>query len=99
MFSRTDFNTSGPHLLFYGKRHRVRPFVYYKDADILLTTISDIQWMDEDETAQDITGVCLVALLLRTNRAVQFDKVEDIAAFLEGVKRLPKTGFIERGNE
>ena len=73
--------------------------MYYKDADILLTTVGDIQWMDEDETVLDITGVCLVALLLRTNRAVQFDEVEDIVAFLEGVKRLPKIGFIEAMNE
>ena len=36
------FKKSGPYLLFFGKRHHIRPFIYFKCADVL-TTKSDIQ--------------------------------------------------------
>ena len=39
-----------------------------------------------------------MALLLRTNRAVQFRKEEDVATFLQE-RNFPKTGFINAMNE
>ena len=49
-----------------------------------------------DESVLDIAGVCLVALLLRTNRAVRFEKEEDIAGLLQKKKlKLPQTGFMD----
>ena len=92
------FKTSGPHLLFYGNRYHIRPFVYYRSTDILLTTDNDVEWMNVDENALDINGVCLVALLLRTNRAVQFRKEEYVASFFREIKKFPKTGFMDAMN-
>lgn len=84
--------TSGPYLLFYANRYTIRPFIYYKSVDILLTTGKDIPWRNRDGSGLNIAGVCLVALLLRTSRAVRFD--ESVAAYLER-KGFPKTGFID----
>ena len=82
-------------MLFFGNRRHIRPFVYLKSADVLPTTKSDLQWMDEDERVMDIYGVCIVALLLCTNYAVHFEAEDDIANFLHKDRKFPQTGFID----
>ena len=72
--------------------------MYYRSADILLATEYDVQWINVDEDALDINGVCLVALLLCTNCAVQFKKEEGMAGFLQDIKNFPKTGFMDAMN-
>ena len=42
-----------------------------------------------------VRWILLVALLLHTNRAVQFNKEEVIAGFLQAIKKFPKTGFMD----
>lgn len=51
--------------------------------------------MDEDEHVMDIYGVCIMALLLRTNRAVQFEAEDKVADFLHNDEKFPQTGFID----
>ena len=51
--------------------------------------------MDGDELLIDVYGVCMVALLLRTSRAVQFEPEDKIANFLHDDKKFPQTGFVD----
>ena len=57
------YSSESPQVLLYGNRHKIRPFLYYKNTDILLTTDHDFDW--RDECRLNLYGVCAVAMLLR----------------------------------
>lgn len=52
-----------PNILFLANRRRIRPFLYYKKQDILLTTKADFPWLQEDKLP--LRGASAVALLLQ----------------------------------
>lgn len=52
--------------------------------------------MDEDKLIIiEVFGVCMVALLLRTSRAVQFEYEDKIAHFLHDDEKFPQTSFVD----
>ena len=79
-----------PCLLFYVSRSHIRPFLYFKSSDTLLSTSHEFQWKDND--ILNVSGVCVVAMLLRTGRAVNYEPPEVLPNFFD-VCKYPKTGF------
>ena len=79
-----------PCLLFYGSRSHIRQFLYFKSSDTLLSTSHEFQWKDND--ILNVSSVCVVAMLLRTGRAVNYEPPEVLANFFD-VCKYPKTGF------
>ena len=79
-----------PCLLFYGSRSHIRPFLYFKSSDTLLSTSHEFQW--KDNVILNVSGVCVVAMLLRTGCAVNYKPPEVLANFFDMCK-YPKTGF------
>lgn len=84
-------NSQEPCLLFYGSRSHIRPFLYFRSLDILLSTSHEFLWKDNDII--DIGGVCVVAMLLRAERALKYHPSEFFACFFDMCK-YPKTGFM-----
>ena len=72
-------------LLFYGTRQYLRPYIYYRSQDILLTTPMALQW--KKETGLDLYGTTFVAALLA--RKV----VAGSGEYLLRKKSFPPTGF------
>ena len=81
-----------PHLLFYGSRSHVRPFLYFKSSDTLLTTQHEFQWRDEGML--DIAGACVVAMLLRSQCAVEYEESSYFDVLFRHLK-YPRTGFMQ----
>lgn len=80
------------YLLFYGSKSHIRPFVYFKSSDRLFTTQHEFQW--KDEGMLNISGVCVVALLLRCQCALTYDLPECLAIYFDE-KKYPTTGFMK----
>ena len=70
-FQQHGLKKFDPYLLFFANRDCIRPFVFFKSADVLLSIEGDIQWCNVDE--YELAIELLVALLLHTSRAVQFE--------------------------
>lgn len=79
-----------PCLLLYGSRSHIRPFLYFKSSDALLSTSHEFQWKEND--ILNVSGVCVVVMLLRTRHAVKQEPPEVLANFFDMCK-YPKTGF------
>lgn len=89
-----------PVVLFYANRQVFRPFVYYKTADILLTTKQAYRWFSDGHL--DICGVMLMALLMRTSRHLTFRDgfAEVLLKFSQDSqesarKYIEKSGFVD----
>ncbi len=78
-----------PVVLFLANRSMIKPFLYYKKQDILLTTRKSFPWLEPDEHKLDVEGVCVVALLLQCGYSYCKDQEEELVDYY----RLPKTGF------
>lgn len=75
-----------PVLLFFGTHYRIRPFIYYKSVDILLTTRRDFQWKMVE--GLDIGGTCAVALLLQNGVTFRLS----VPTYMRSIE-VPLTGF------
>ena len=60
---------NSPKLLFVANRVFIRPFLYLKNVDILLTTKKAFEWRTQDLLL--VEGVCAVALLLQGDSYLQ----------------------------
>ena len=80
-----------PQVLFYGSRSHIRPFLYFKSSDRLFTTLHEFQWKDRERL--NIAGVCAVAMLLRTQCAVDYEPPEVLNNVFDTCQ-YPKTGFM-----
>lgn len=95
-------DTKRPLLLFFANRNNIRPFVYYKDSDVFLTT-DPFQWKKEDGSL-DIDGVTFVSMLLCTSQALMYDSEAAVVRVFEKLK-YPKSCFqaalakVQKGSE
>jgi hypothetical protein len=89
-----------PVVLFYSNRQVFRPFIYYKSADVLLTTKEAYRWFSDKHL--DIHGVMLMAFLMRTTRHLTY--VDGFAERLlkysleestDSRKYVDKSGFVD----
>ena len=76
-----------PTVLFFANREMIRPFLYYKEQNILLTTETPFQWMKSG--ILNLEAVSAVAMLLEGGAS--FD--EDVGEALQ--ECCPPTGFIK----
>lgn len=74
-----------PLVLFFASRRIIRPFLYFKKQDILLTTRTAFPWLQPDRLV--LKGVCLVALLLKCGNSYR----KGMEKVVEEV--YPKTGY------
>lgn len=55
-----------PTVLLYANRQVFRPFIYYKSADILLTTKEAYKWFHDNHV--DVMGVVFMAVLMQSSK-------------------------------
>ena len=78
---------SVPKLLFLANRYYCRPFLYFKDVDILVTTKEAFAWRNKDML--QLKGVCAIAVLLQCGEAY----LKGFGTYLQVGLQFPSTGF------
>lgn len=82
-----------PVILFYANRQVLRPFIYYKNGDILLTTKEAYQWHTCGQL--NIHGVILMAVLMRSSEYLTCRENYGMKVSSLKKKVVEKTGFFD----
>ena len=62
-----------PAVLFFANRCFVRPFIYYRSCDMMLTTRYAYEWQDVENRRLIIEGVVMMSLLMQmTNKVLSW---------------------------
>ena len=62
-YSELAYKCKKPKVLFFANRKLVRPFIYFRDADVLLTIQTPIPFLSS-ENSINIEGIVLMSLLM-----------------------------------
>ena len=79
-------------VLFYACREYIRPFIYFPQCDLMLTTDTSYRWCNTEERKLELMGVVLMAVMCETSKRL---KLWNMAKASSSLAKITKTGFVD----